>query len=284
MRALIFGYGYLGEAFATRLRGEGWVISATAREAHKRDALGAAGLDPVDPADAKALGAAVDETDAILITAPPEPRGCPALAALTPALEAPPHSPRWIGYVSSTSVYGDRGGKWVSETSALNAPTVEGARRAAAERDWLSLGRRAGLTVAVFRLPAIYGPGRTPFDKLLDGTARVVRKPGQVFNRIHRDDAVAALIASLAKPRAGGIYNVTDDEPAGADAYVEHAARLLGMPPPPEIDWTDPEVSAAMRRFYLDNKRVSSARAKAELGWRPRFASWREGLEALKPT
>ncbi|MBS0295037.1 MAG: NAD(P)H-binding protein [Proteobacteria bacterium] len=283
MRALIFGHGYLGQAFAGRLRADGWGVTATAREPDKRRALAEAGLAVVDPADAGPMAQALAEADALLITAAPAPAGCPALKALGSSLEALPKPLRWVGYISSTSVYGDRGGKWVNESSALNAPTVEGARRAAAERDWLGLGWRSGSPVAIFRLPAIYGPGRTPFEKLADGTARIVRKPGQVFNRIHLDDAVAALAASLARPRAGGVYNVTDDEPAGADAYVEHAARLMGVASPPEVDWTDPEVSAAMRRFYLDNKRVSSARAKAELGWRPRYASWRDGLKALAP-
>ena len=283
MRALIFGYGYLGQAFAARLCAEGWAVTATAREPGKRQALADEGLDAVDPGDAGAVAQALAGAEAVLVTAAPEPAGCPGLKALGPGIEALSRPLRWVGYVSSTSVYGDRGGKWVNEESALNAPTVEGARRAAAERDWLGLGRRSGSPVAIFRLPAIYGPGRTPFEKLADGSARIVRKPGQVFNRIHLDDAVAALTASLARPRAGGIYNVTDDEPAGADAYVEYAARLMRVEPPPEVDWSDPEVSAAMRRFYLDNKRVSSARAKAELGWRPRYASWREGLTALAP-
>jgi nucleoside-diphosphate-sugar epimerase len=281
MQALIFGLGYVGSAFAASLRASGWDVAATARDAEKRQWLETEGLTALDPADPAALAEAVYGAKAILITAAPEPPGCPALKALAPILETAGARPAWVGYVSTTGVYGDRGGKWVDEEAELNAPTVEGARRAAAERDWLGLGRRTGLSVAVFRLPAIYGPGRTPFEKLREGSARIVRKPGQVFNRIHVEDAVAAMRASMAEPRPGAIYNVADDEPAGADVYVEHAARLLNLPQPPEVDWTDPEVSAGMRRFYLDNKRVSNARAKAELGWRPRYASWRDGLAAL---
>jgi len=151
----------------------------------------------------------------------------------------------------------------------------------AAERDWLEVGRGMGLTVCLLRLPAIYGPGRSPFERLRAGAARLVRKPGQVFNRIHRDDAVSGLIASLHRPRPGGAWNLADDSPAGADTYVACAAALLGLPSPPEIAWDDPEVAASMRAWYLDNKRVSNALAKAELGWRPAYADWREGLAAV---
>jgi nucleoside-diphosphate-sugar epimerase len=280
VKLFVFGYGYLGSAFGRRLRREGWRAAATARDPAGRDRLRAEGVAPVDPADPRAMIEAVTDAHAILVTAPPGPAGCPGLAAIVPALAEADAYPDWIGYVSATSVYGDRGGGWVFEGSDLNAPTPEGARRVAAERDWLQVGRGMGLTVDVFRLPAIYGPGRSPFGRLRDGTARVVRKPEQVFNRIHVDDAVEALRASLGRPRPGGVYNVCDDEPAGADVYVEHAAALLGLPAPPEVDWTDPAVSEGMRRFYRDNKRVSNALAKAELGWRPRWADWRDGLAA----
>ena len=279
--ALIFGAGYLGARFAVALKQRGWRVLATAREPHRREALGEMGLEPVDPADAGALHTALLEASAVLVTAAPDPVGCPALRLLGPRFGSQDRRPDWLGYVSSTGVYGDRGGKWVDERSDLNAPTVQGARRAAAERDWLSLARECGMTVCLFRLPAIYGPGRTPFERLREGSARIVRKPGQVFNRVHVDDAVSAMLASLDRPRAGRAYNLCDDEPAGMDAYVEFAAGLIGLPPPPEVALDDPEVSDAMRRFYLDNKRVSNARAKAELGWRPRYASWRDGLNAL---
>ena len=218
---------------------------------------------------------------AILICAPPLPEGCPGLKALTPALAASGTWPDWIGYVSSTAVYGDRGGGWALEDSELNAASLEGARRVRAERDWLDAGQGMGLTVQLFRLPALYGPGRSPLDRLRDGTARIVRKPGQVFNRVHVDDVVSGLFASVARPRPGAAYILCDDEPAPADVVMEGAARRLGLPMPPEIDLDDPSVSDAMRRFYRDSKRLSNARAKAELGWRPRYPSWRDGLQAL---
>jgi nucleoside-diphosphate-sugar epimerase len=281
VNTLIFGHGYLGSAFARRALAEGWSVAATARDADKRARLAADGIRAVDPADRAALAEAAGAAKAVLVTAAPEPGGCPALQALVPAMAAGGAFPDWLGYVSSTGVYGDRGGGWVFEESELNAPSIEGARRAAAERDWQEVGHGMGLTVCVFRLPAIYGPGRAPFDRIRDGTARRVQKPGQVFNRIHVDDAVSALLASIARPRPGGVYNVCDDRPAGADAYVTEAAALIGLPPPPEVPWTDAAVSAGMRRFYADNKRVSNARAKAELGWRPAYADWRDGLKAI---
>lgn len=277
---LIFGHGYLGAALARRMRAQGWAVAATARDPARRAALAAEGVRAVDPADPAALAEVVAGARAVLVTAPPDAEGCPGLRALGPLL-AGPDGPGWIGYVSTTGVYGDRGGGWVFEDGELNAPTVEAARRASAERAWLEAGEASGRCVCVFRLPAIYGPGRSVVDRLRSGEARLVRKPGQVFNRVHVDDAAAGVAASLARPRAGGIYNLTDDEPAAADAVMEQAARRMGLPLPPEVDWTDPEVSEAMRRFYLDSKRVSNALAKAELGWRPAYPTWREGLEAL---
>lgn len=278
-RLLIFGHGYLGAAVRRRLGRDGWTFSATARAADKRAALAAEGVEALDPADGPALARAFRGAAAVLVTAPPDAQGCPGLRALEPALAG--GGPAWIGYVSSTSVYGDRGGGWVFEDGELNAPTVEGARRAAAERAWQAAGASAGLCVCVLRLPSIYGPGRSVVDRLREGTARLVRKPGQVFNRIHVDDAADGVAATIARPRPGAVYNLTDDEPAGADVVLAQAAAAMGLPLPPEVDWTHPEVSEAMRRFYLDSKRVSNALAKAELGWRPAHPTWREGLEAL---
>lgn len=280
---LVFGGGYLGRAAAREAIRRGGRAWATSRDAERRTSLAAEGIEAVDPGDAEALTAAVRAASAILVTAPPEAGGCPGLARLSrlgggALAEA---WPDWIGYVSSTAVYGDRAGGWVFEDDALNAASLEGARRVRAEHDWLDAGRGMGLTVQIFRLPAIYGPGRSVVERLRDGTARLVRKPGQLFNRIHVEDAVSGLFASMARPRPGGVYNLADDEPAAADVVMEGSARRMGLPVPPEVDWTDASVSEAMRRFYLDCKRVSNARAKAELGWRLKYPTWREGLESL---
>ncbi len=278
---LVFGGGWLGRAAARETLARGGRAVATSRDPETRKALEAEGVGAVDPADAEALAAAVSAASAVLVTAPPEASGCPGLKALIPAITASDAWPDWIGYVSSTAVFGDRAGGWAFEDDELNAASLEGARRVRAERDWLDAGRGMGLTVQLFRLPALYGPGRSPLDKLRDGTARIVRKPGQIFNRVHVDDAVAGLFASMARPRPGAAYTLCDDEPAPADVVMAGAAARLGLPTPPEVDIDDPSVSDAMRRFYLDSKRLSNARAKAELGWRPRYPTWREGLEAM---
>ncbi len=278
---LVFGGGWLGRAAGLEAVRRGGRAVLTSRDPDRRAALSAEGLAAIDPADAAALAEAVATASAILVCPPPLPDGCPGLKALSPALAAADVWPDWIGYVSSTAVYGDRAGGWALEDSELNAASLEGARRVRAERDWLDAGQGMGLTVQLFRLPALYGPGRSPLDRLRDGTARIVRKPGQVFNRVHVDDVVSGLFASMARPRPGAAYILCDDEPAPADVVMEGAARRLGLPMPPEVDLDDPSVSDAMRRFYRDSKRLSNARAKAELGWRPRYPGWRDGMEAL---
>ncbi|WP_439476675.1 SDR family NAD(P)-dependent oxidoreductase [Brevundimonas sp.] len=278
---LVFGGGWLGRAVGREAVRRGGRAVLTSRDAARRAELAAEGLAAIDPSDASALAEAVAGASAILICAPPVADGCPGLKALSPALAAADVWPDWIGYVSSTAVYGDRAGGWAFEDSELNAASLEGARRVRAERDWLDAGQGMGLTVQLFRLPALYGPGRSPLDRLRDGTARIVRKPGQVFNRVHVDDVVSGLFASMARPRPGAAYILCDDEPAPADVVMEGAARRLSLPTPPEIDLDDPSVPDAMRRFYLDSKRLSNARAKAELGWRPKYPGWRDGLEAM---
>lgn len=277
MRLLVFGLGYVGAALARRILAQGGQVAATWRKPEDAERIRNLGIAAVDAANPSALAAAAAESEAILVTAPPTPFGCPGLDALAPAIARTGAFPDWIGYLSTTGVYGDRGGRWVDERSALAARSIEGARRVAAERDWLEVGRGMGLTVTVFRLPGIYGPGRSAFDRLREGKARRIVRPGHVFSRIHRDDIVGGLLASMARPRPGGIYNLVDDEPAPGDAVIEYAAALLGAPPPPTLE----DVPAASARFYAENKRVANARAKAELGWRPAYPTYREGLSAI---
>ena len=281
MRLFIFGYGYAGAALARRLTPKGWHVTASIRDPADAARLEAEGVAAVPLADRERLAEALAQTQALVITAPPDAAGCPGLRALVPALAAANAFPDWTGYLSTTGVYGDRHGGWVFEESRLSAQSVEGARRVGAERDWLEVGRGMGLTVAIFRLPGIYGPGRSAFDRLRAGEARRILAPGQVFSRIHVDDLSAGLEASLARPRAGAIYNLCDDEPAPNTDVVAHAARLLGVAPPPEVPLAEAALSPAALRFYAESKRVSNARAKAELGWRPAYPTYREGLRAV---
>jgi nucleoside-diphosphate-sugar epimerase len=280
-RLLVFGYGYAARALAHRLQPREWQVSATFRRPADRAKLDAEGVTPVPAGDKAALAQAVRDADAVLVTAAPDAEGCPGLRALVPALATANAFPDWIGYLSTTGVYGDRRGGWVTERSRLAAQSLEGARRVGAERDWLEVGRGMGLTVSVFRLPGIYGPGRSAFDRLRAGEARRIAAPGQLFSRIHVDDLAAGLEASIARPRAGGIYNLCDDEPAPNGEVIAYAASLLGLPVPPEVSLEQARLSAQAQRFYSESKRVANALAKAELGWRPAYPSYREGLAAV---
>ncbi|MBX3479943.1 MAG: SDR family oxidoreductase [Caulobacter sp.] len=277
----IFGYGFTGAALARRMLASGWSVAATARTTERAAEISADGVTPVDPSDRAALVASLAEATAILVTAPPGPDGCPGLNTLVPALAQARAFPDWIGYLSTTGVYGDREGRWVFEGSPLSARSIEAGRRVAAERDWLEVGQGMGLTVQIFRLPGIYGPGRSALDRIEDATRRNIVKPGQVFSRIHVEDIAGALAASIRRPRAGGVYNITDDEPAPSHIVNAHAAALLGRPPPPLQPYDEASTPPAARRFWAENKRVSNARAKAELGWRPIYPSFREGLAAI---
>ena len=275
----IYGLGFSGQALARRMQAKGWAVSATARSQDKAAALIGLDITPVNPADPDAMTAAMGRAKAILITAPPGPDGCPALQQIVPALARSAAFPDWIGYVSTTGVYGDQGGGWVFENSPLRASSPEGARRVGAERDWLQVGQGMGLSVMVFRLPGIYGPGRSAFDRLRAGDARRVIKPGQVFSRIHVEDIASGLAASIAKPRAGGIYNLCDDEPAPPQDVIAYAAGLAGLALPPEVGIA--ALSPMAKRFYAENKRVSNALTKQELGWKPAYPTYRQGLDAI---
>lgn len=275
----IYGLGFSGQALARRMQAKGWAVSATARSQDKVAALTGLNITPVNPADTDAMAAAMGRAKAILITAPPGPDGCPALQQIVPALALSGAFPDWIGYVSTTGVYGDQGGGWVFENSPLRASSLEGARRVGAERDWQQVAQGMGLSVMVFRLPGIYGPGRSAFDRLRAGDARRVIKPGQVFSRIHVEDIASGLAASIARPRAGGIYNLCDDEPAPPQDVIAYAAGLAGLALPPEVGVET--LSPMAQRFYAENKRVSNALAKQELGWKPAYRTYRQGLDAI---
>jgi nucleoside-diphosphate-sugar epimerase len=281
LRLFVFGYGYTARALARRLTPKGWRVFASVRDAASIKSLAAEGVVGVAVDDADGLADALAGTSALLITAPPDEAGCPGLQALVRQLARAEAFPDWTGYLSTTGVYGDRRGGWVFETSRLAAQSLEGARRVATERDWLEVGRGMGLTVQVFRLPGIYGPGRSAFDRLRAGQARRIAAPGQVFSRIHVDDLAAGLEASIARPRAGGVYNLCDDEPASNSDVVAYAAGLLGVEPPPEVALEAAALSPAALRFYAESKRVSNARAKAELDWLPAYPTYREGLAAI---
>ena len=278
-RLLIFGYGFTGAALARRLGG-GWSLSATSRNADTRRSLGEAGREAVDPADAAALDRTLAASDAILIAAPPSEAGCPGLAAMAPSLANSGRSP-WIGYLSTTGVYGDRAGGWVREDTPPAPASPEAERRVRAEQGWRALAEVTGSPLSIFRLPGIYGPGRSPLDRVRAGEVRRWVKPGQVFSRIHVDDLADALARALERPERAAVYALCDDEPAAPAEVAAYAARLLGLEPAPEQPLDPAALSPMARRFWAESKRVSNARAKAALGWRPAYPSYREGLRAV---
>ena len=283
-RLFCFGYGFCAAALGDRLAREGWSLAGTCREPERRAALAAAGVeaalfDRATPlADARRFLAGATH---VLLSVPPDARGDPVFDRHGAGIAAVPGL-QWIGYLSTTGVYGDTGGAWVDETAAP-APTGErGRRRVAAERAWLALGEARGRAVQVFRLAGIYGPGRNALAAARRGTARRIDKPGHVFSRIHVADVAGVLAASIARPRPGAIYNVCDDEPAPAADVVAHACALLGVEPPPPVPPDDAALSPLARSFYADCRRVSNRRIKAELGVRLRFPNYRAGLAALR--
>jgi nucleoside-diphosphate-sugar epimerase len=276
-----YGLGYSAMALAQRLAAEGWEIGGTCREPEKAAALAARGIrahrfDRGHPLPPSAFAGVTH----ILASIPPEAEGDPALECHRADI-ARLAGLRWLGYLSTTGVYGDRGGGWVDEGSELRPSGERGRRRVAAEAGWLALWHQHGVPVHIFRLAAIYGPGRSPFEALRAGTARRIEKPGQVFSRIHVADLVTVLAASIARPRPGALYNVCDDMPASPSEVVAYAASLLGIAPPPAVPFEAAQLSAMARSFWDDNKRVSNALIKRELDVALAYPDYRSGLAAI---
>ncbi len=271
---LCFGFGYSASTLARRLLARGWTVRGTSRDPAKRavDGVEVFRFDRDTPVPERALAGVTH----VLTSIAPDPAGDPVLAVEAERLRALPGLV-WAGYLGTTAVYGDRGGGWVDETADLAPTSARGERRVAAERAWLA----SGLPVHVFRLAGIYGPGRSAVDQLRAGTARRLVKPGQVFSRIHVDDIATVLAASMAHPDPGAVYNVCDDEPAPPQDVVAYAAARLGLTPPPEVPFETAELSAMARSFYADNRRVSNARIKRELGVALAYPTYREGIDAL---
>ena len=276
-RLLIFGLGYSGLAVAQAARRAGWDVAGTYRD--KPPVRVPAGTTLVPFAEAAPL---LDHASHILATAPPDEQGDPVLRRHERSIVAAPHL-RWIGYLSTTGVYGNRDGAWVDETTPP-APTAErSVRRLAAEQAWKSAS--AGRALDIFRLGGIYGPARSAFDELRAGRARRVVKPGHEFGRIHREDIAGAVLAAMAQDRPPGprILNLTDEEPAESATVIAEAAQLLGLPAPPEIPFAEAwdSMSPMARSFWAEDRKVSSRRTQEMLGYRWRHPTYREGLRAI---
>lgn len=279
-----FGLGYTASAFSQRLMAQGWSVRGTSRSEAKRAELAEQGIAAWTFDRDRPLGdpaAALDGVSYILSSVPPDAAGDPVLdhhgtdiAALSARLQ-------WVGYLSTTGVYGNRDGGLVDEKSDRRPATVRGERRVAAEDGWCGLWRGRGVPVHLFRLAGIYGPGRNALEAVKNGQAHRIVKPGQVFSRIHVDDISAVLEASMARPNPGAAYNVCDDEAAPPQDVTAFACELLGVAPPPEVPFEEAEMSDMARSFYAENKRVANGRIKQELGVTLRYPDYRAGLRAL---
>lgn len=282
-RLFAFGLGYSAEALARRLRGNGWTIAGTGRDPANVARLHGEGYEITsfsgEPGN-DAVPPLLAGTTHLLLSIPPGPDGDPVLAHYRGIIAAL-GSLQWIGYLSTVGVYGNHQGALVDESAELKPNSARTKARMVAESAWLHLGEEIGRPAQVFRLAGIYGPGRSALDKIAEGTARRVIKPGQVFNRIHVEDIATVLEASIARPHAGAIYNVADDEPAPPDEVIAYAAELLGVAPPPEVPFEEAELSPMARSFYADSRRVSNARIKSELRVSLAYPTYREGLAAL---
>tara|TARA_B100001123_G_scaffold284003_1_gene316440 strand:+ start:5557 stop:6435 length:879 start_codon:yes stop_codon:yes gene_type:complete len=284
-RLFVFGLGYVGLSFALAMRDAGWKVEGTCRTEKRRQELIQSGLEAFVFDGQNTLGEINQRivlADAILSSVPPDTAGDPVLDIFGADILRKSSS-SWLGYLSTTGVYGDWDGKEVNESSRLRATSDRGLRRIAAEKGWLRLTSRKSLLVHIFRLAGIYGPGRNILDKIRAGTATRIQKPGHVFSRIHVDDIVSTLAASILRPRAGAIYNVCDNEPCSQPQIVEHGCQLLGQRLPPLIDFEArvKEMSPLARSFWEDRRRVSNRLIREELMVNLRFPTYREGLASL---
>jgi len=278
-----FGLGYAAGFLARALSAEGWRVLGTSRSADARAALASKGAEmrvferahPLSDPDAL-----LADATHLLSSVPPDDHGDPVLDLHGEDIAAA-SGLRWIGYLSTTGVYGDRAGGWVDEEAPLLPTGERGRRRVAAEAQWLDLRRRHGSPVHVFRLAGIYGPGRNALDAVRSGGAQRIVKPGQVFSRIHVTDIARVLRASMAKPEPGAIYNVCDDDPAPPADVIAFACDLLGVPPPPAVSLEQAKLSEMALSFYADSKRVSNRRIKEKLRVKLLYPSYRDGLAAL---
>ncbi|HEY6982546.1 SDR family oxidoreductase [Reyranella sp.] len=280
-RLFIFGLGFSGLEIARLAQAQDWSVGGTCTQPEKVKRLRAEGIDAVLFDGSASLPAeTLAPASHVLCTIAPGDSGDPALETCR---DLPTGGVRWLGYLSTTGVYGDHGGKWVDETTPATPAQPRSIARLAAERAWQALGTRTGAAVDIFRLPGIYGPGRSAIDQVKAGTARRIDKPGQVFSRIHVSDVARAVVAASARDGPGAIYNVADDLPASSAEVTAYACELLGLQAPPLLSWEQamPAMNAMARSFYAENRRVRNGRMKRDLGVALRYPTYREGLRAI---
>ncbi len=283
MNLFIFGLGYSAAAIGSLLRKEGWQVTGTLRSAAKFEALKSQGFVPLLFSDKARVEDALSEATHCLVSVPPSETADAVLQAYGSALRGATRL-SWVGYLSTIGVYGGLDGRWADEETPAGADTCRGAVRIEAENAWAGLCRECGLPLDIFRLGGIYGPGRSPFERIRAGTARRIVKTGQVFNRIHVADIAQTVVAAMSegnRPEGLRLFNVTDDEPAPPQDVLLYAAELIGAPPPLEIPFENAELSPMARSFYAGNKRMRNDKIKRELGIRLLYPTYREGLRDL---
>jgi nucleoside-diphosphate-sugar epimerase len=279
-RLFCFGLGFSASELAKRLVRRGWDIAGTSRSEAGAEALRHRDIDAhVFNRDTPLNPTALRGVTHLLLSIPPDDQGDPVIGMHEDAIAA--LRPDWIGYLSTTGVYGDHGGNWVDEETPLTPTSERGRRRVEAEEAWFAFGKRTGLSVQSFRLAGIYGPRRSAIDTVRSGRAHRIYKPGQFFSRIHVEDLASVLEASIAHPSQGVAYNVCDDEPAPPQDVIDYACHLLGLPSPPLVPIEQAELSPMAASFYSENKRVSNQRIKQDLGVTLAYPDYRTGLKAL---
>lgn len=277
----LFGAGYCARAVAAQALARGAQVSATARTAEAAERLSGCGIRPWVLADGHLLPRmALAGVSDLLVSTPPGSGGCPAFAAVSEALAAGTAlgALRWIGYYSSTAVYGDCGGDWIDESRPLAPMSLDAQGRTLAERHWRGLARRQGIALDILRIAGIYGPeGRNLLAALRSGRAQAIIKPGHVFNRIHREDVAAATLAAMAHPRPERVLNLADGAPCAAAELMAGVAAMIGCPAPPELPFEAAALPPAMAGFWAENRRLRNEALRALPGFELRFADWRAG-------
>ena len=282
-RLVCIGLGYTAGHVARRLSAMGWRVGGTTRTSEHRQKLAGSGHDALlfdGSRSSQALRTEIAAATHLLMSAPPGEAGDPLLRCHAYDIAVAPRL-QWIGYLSTIGVYGDHGGGWVDEETAVQPVSLRSRQRVEAEEAWRTFAKTAGRRLEVFRLPSIYGPGRSAIDALLSGTARRIVKPDQVFNRAHVEDIATVIVTAMTQPPLHSLYNIADDEPTSSEEPLLYAAELLGIPPPPAIEFSKAALSPMAMSFYAECKRVSNRRIKRDLGITLAYPTYREGVRAI---
>ena len=283
-KLLIFGCGYSARFICEKLIPDGWKIFGTTRKKNDFAKLMKLKIEPVFWDDSATIANILSEGCSLLSCIAPKGSFDDGLTRLLQLIKVNATTVNWIGYMSSTGVYGDRSGGWVTEESVLDTTTTQGLARISAEKNWQILASEHQIPLFIFRIAGIYGPGRSVFDRIKAGTVQKVIKSGQYFNRIHVDDLAGAVSLSLLKPKLAGIYNISDNLPSSGADIIDEATKIIGISILPEVSFSDANLSTMARSFYMDSKRVSNKKLTESLQYSLKYSDYFSGLRAIKRT